>query len=317
VPATPADTTSPSPDTHRLPAHELHRYCVWIVSPPGYIYSHAFDEIALGLSEAMATLGGSAPVVRDPAAFDGRIPIILGGNLLTPAMLERLPRESIVYNLEQVGRDTIWFSSDYVECLKTLRVVDYSPRNRTALAGHGVYHAGLLEIGYSPGLARIPMAAEKDIDVLFYGCLNERRVEILRRLGDRGLRAGHITQGFGDARDEGIGRAKVVLNMHFYESAVFEIVRVSYLLANGVCVLTEGRLDDPDIAPYAGGIAVAAYDELVDACELLVRDADLRDRLAARGREAFRARPQAAFLSRAIDGLPLADVHAGLAPLSP
>ncbi|MCC6831579.1 MAG: hypothetical protein IT200_09565 [Thermoleophilia bacterium] len=288
-----------------LPATELDRYCIWIVSPPDYPYSRVFDEVALGLSEAMAILGGSAPIVRDAGELAGRTPIVLGGNLLPQVGTHGLPADTVIHNLEQVGDGNPWFSAEYLASLRAFRVVDYSPRNRAGLERLGVAHAGLLEIGYTPGLSRIRPAPEKDIDVLFYGSLNERRVGVLQRLAERGLRVGHITQGFGAERDEGIARSKVVLNLHFYDSAVFEIVRVSYLLANGVCVVTEGRPDDPDIAPYTGGMAVAAYDELVTVCEMLARDEPMRDRIAARGLELFRARPQEVFLRRALGGLRL------------
>jgi hypothetical protein len=48
---------------------------------------------------------------------------------------------------------------------------------------------------------------------------------------------------WGTIRDEMIGRSKLVLNLTGYESAntIFEIVRVSYLLANGRAVVCQKR----------------------------------------------------------------------------
>ena len=43
----------------------MKEYCIWIVSPPGYIHSHAFDEVALGLSCAFLKLGCSVSIVHD------------------------------------------------------------------------------------------------------------------------------------------------------------------------------------------------------------------------------------------------------------
>lgn len=293
--------TSAAPALH---TDELHRYCVWIVSPDGYLYSHAFDEVADGLSAAMTALGGSAPVVRSARVPDGRVPIILGGNLLPAEVAATLPAGSVVYNLEQVDPSSPWFASGaYLELLSRCRVLDYSPRNRDALIALGIAHAGLLEIGYSPVLERIPTAPEQDIDVLFYGSMNPRRDALLQRLIRRGLTVGHLFDAFGAERDAAIGRAKVVVNIHFYAAAVFEVVRVSYLLANGVCVATEGRPDDPDLAPYRDGLAVAGYHDLADTCVRLVRDADLRARLGEGGHKAMRARPQAEFLRRALSEL--------------
>jgi len=41
---------------------------IWVVSPPNYLHSHAFDEIALAMSSALRALGHEVPVVRHPPA---------------------------------------------------------------------------------------------------------------------------------------------------------------------------------------------------------------------------------------------------------
>lgn len=71
----------------------------------------------------------------------------------------------------------------------------------------------------------------------------------------------------GDERDQYIARAKVVLNMHrFQETKVFEIARVSYLLANRKAVVSEissATVVDDDIRM---AIASDSIDRLVDLC---------------------------------------------------
>ena len=57
---------------------------------------------------------------------------------------------------------------------------------------------------------------------------------------------------WGDIRDEMIGRSKLVLNLTGYhaKNTIFEIVRVSYLLANGKAVICQKRENveiEPDI----------------------------------------------------------------------
>ena len=39
-------------------------YCIWIVSLPDFVHSHAFDEVALSLHCAFKTLGYEVPIVR-------------------------------------------------------------------------------------------------------------------------------------------------------------------------------------------------------------------------------------------------------------
>jgi hypothetical protein len=56
----------------------------------------------------------------------------------------------------------------------------------------------------------------------------------------------HAYDVWGPARDELIARAKVVLNLHYYEAAIFEQVRVSYLLNNEALVISESS----EFVPY-------------------------------------------------------------------
>jgi hypothetical protein len=272
------------------------RHCIWIVTPENYTHSHAFDEVALGLQGAFEELGGSAPIVTQARQFAGRAPIIYGANLLAAEMVAHLPADSVVVNLEQVSDDSKWLGSRYMTIMQQLPVLDYSARNRDNLAKKGITHAGVLEIGYNSRLTQIAHAAVKDIDILFYGSMNERRFKILKRLELSGLKVVHLFNVYGRQRDAAIGRAKIVINIHHYESAVFEIVRISYLLANRVCVLSEGDSADPDLQPFAGGLAVEPYGQLIERCYALLEDPAGRDAMAARGFAAIAGRSQAQIL---------------------
>lgn len=276
--------------------HNRNRYCIWIVTPQNYTHSHAFDEVALALQGAFEELGGSAPIVRDLAGFGGRVPIIFGGNLLPRQVISVLPPDSVVVNLEQVSDDSAWLQRDYMDIMRAFPVVDYSRRNRDNLAAKGITHAQLLGIGYSPVLTRIAPAPEKDIDVLFYGSTNERRLVILKALHSQGIRVVPLFNVYGPERDVAIARAKIVINIHHYSSNVFEIVRVSYLLANSACVVTEGNPRDPDVQPFLSGLAVTPYEDLVARCRALLADEDARRTMAEAGLAAIRTMPQSKML---------------------
>src|SRR5882757_7796130 len=45
----------------------MSRYSIWIVSPPNYIHSQAFDEVALSLNAAFRALGLECEIVREPS----------------------------------------------------------------------------------------------------------------------------------------------------------------------------------------------------------------------------------------------------------
>jgi SAM-dependent methyltransferase len=272
------------------------RYAIWIVTRGDYGHQLAYDDLAQGLSEAFTELGGSAPIVRDPTLAEGRTLIVLGPQLLPPSALNLLAKDSILFNLEQVQDDSPWMSETYMALLRQHPVLDYSIRNQTALRNRGIGHARVLPIGYAPILTRIDAAPEQDIDVLFYGSLNDRRRRVLDALAARDVKVQHLFGSYGSERDRAIGRAKIVLNMHFYEVAIFEAVRVSFLLANGVCVVSEGDERDPDVAPLTGGLVLAPYEDLVERCVGLLSESAKRESLGRAGLAVITRRRQADLL---------------------
>ena len=271
-------------------------YSIWIVSPPGYAHSRCFEEVALSLREAFAELGHEAPIVTDAAAAKGRT-IVLGCNLLKPGAA--MPDDCVLYNLEQVSLDSRWLTPDYLALLRRHRVWDYSGANIAALAQHGV-DATLCEIGYMPGLSRIARSPALDLDVAFVGSMNDRRYDILEALQQRGKKVFAGFNLYGPERDAVYARAKIALNVHFYDSKVFEIVRCSYLLANRMCVVSESGPDAEIESVYANGIAFAPYDRLIETCLRLLHDDAARARVAEAGFATFSARRQTPFLQAAL-----------------
>jgi hypothetical protein len=273
------------------------RFCIWIVSPPDYLHSHAFDEVASALQASFAELGMVAPIVRDQAEIEDWA-LVLGPPLLM-FVPEPPTRKLILFNMEQIGEGGGPLPG-YVDLLRGYRVWDYSARNVEMLAGRfGVTNVTLCGVGYMPLLTRIE-PAEEDIDVLLVGHVNERRNKVIVELQDRGLIVRAVYDKYGVERDRAIARAKIQINIHFYDARVFEIVRVSYLLANRRCLVSESGLDETLEAPLRPGVAFASYEDLVPTCLRLLDDAEERARLGRKGFEVFSAMSQTAMLSRAL-----------------
>lgn len=126
--------------------------------------------------------------------------------------------------------------------------------------------------------------------------MNERRAEILYGLQARGLIIEHLFDVYGRKRDAWIARSKVVLNMHLLESQIFEVVRVFYLLINGVAVV--GEVNGPETLideRFAQGIVAASYDDLIDVTEQLVRDVARLEKQRTLARDAIKRHPQVTF----------------------
>jgi hypothetical protein len=165
----------------------------------------------------------------------------------------------------------------------------------------GISGVTLCPIGYVPNLSRIKPTQKQDIDVLFIGSVNKRRRQILNSLQAAGI---DIRWGFdiyGQQRDDFFARAKLILNMHMYDAKVFEIVRVSYLLANRLCVVSETGADPELESKFRNGVAFAAADELAETCQRLLRDPDARQTLQDEGFRIFSSLPQREFLRAALE----------------
>lgn len=257
------------------------------VCPPGYIHAQALSELADATYYGLRRLG--VAVRRDGPPIGGEQQIVLGAHLTGAPGTSDITPGAIIYNTEQVTPESTWLGSAYLGLLRNHAVWDYSERNVSRLRKLDVADVRYVPIGFVPELSRIAPSAE-DIDVLFYGSINPRRKYILEELAGRGLKVVHLFGTYGSERDAMIARAKVVLSTHFYESKIFEIVRVSYLLSNFKAVVAECGPDtevEPDVRE---AVRAVPYEGLVEACVALVRDDATRKALSERGYQVFSAR---------------------------
>jgi hypothetical protein len=258
------------------------RFTVGIVGRDTKPHARCFEDFALALADALRVLG------HELAEFDhpGRMIMFGAGKMTDPAAL--MPADAILYNTEQLPA----FRDARVQVDEGYRgrvVWDYSAANIVKLREMGIVRAVHCPLGYVPSMTMIGPAPEEDVDVLFYGSINRRRRGILDALDDAGLRVARLFDVYGKERDEMIARSKIVLNLHFYEPAVFEIFRVSHLLANKKCVVTEGGGQDEGLEMFARRSCVyTSRGEIVQVCRDFVRQPTARRVVAERGHAEFK-----------------------------
>jgi len=257
-----------------------------LIRPEGFLDSEAFREVAETLQFGLRSLGHAAEI-RENSIDAAATNLILGGHLLSPAAAAMLPSGSIIYNLEQLGRGDL--PGTYYKLASRHHIWDYCRRNlemwNTVPCAFPPAH---VDIGYVPELRRIPVlpAASQDIDVLFYGSANERRKHVIESLRAAGVKVHAVYGVYGQDRDQLIARSKIVLNVHYWESKLFEIARISYLLANSKAVVSESSEDDLEHS-YSGAILSLPYESLVEGCLSLLRNEDERRQLEDRGFRGF------------------------------
>lgn len=272
-------------------------YNICIVEPKGFTHSMVFLEVAEALDYSLKALGYPTALSTNRIGGDATN-IILGAHLLPAKDLQALPSGTVIVNAEPLSATEALIRDRVLACLDAgLEIWDYSPANIEILneigAGRPVKY---LRFGYQKELDRLSPAPVQDVDVLFYGSMNDRRAKVLYGLQDRGLVIQHLFNVYGPERDAWIARSKVVLNMHLLDSQIFEVVRVFYLLINGVAVVGEVNGRETQIEQrFADGIVAAPYEDLIDATERLVRDPERLARQRALARAAIAPFPQAAF----------------------
>ncbi len=227
APSVPTSPRSEQPAGESVRVMPREKFNVCLICWPGPIpYFEGYREVAETVQFGLRRLGYEAVLSEDLARHD-HVNIIFGGHMIREEALAQLPARTIFYNLEQVPAN---LTDLKVHLRGGFPVWDYSLRNLAALRRLGATRALHVPIGYVPEMNRIQPAVPQDVDVLFYGGLAPRRTKIIEALRAAGMKVEALEGVYGAMRDRSIARAKVVLNLHALPTAIFEIVRVSYLL---------------------------------------------------------------------------------------
>jgi hypothetical protein len=295
---TPEGQTEPSP--LMVPDSWRHVHLV-AVEPDNYAHAAGLMDFMTGLAHAFVDLGCDAEIVRNRFSRQS-MNLVFGAHLInSPEVARGLPANSVIVNLEQLRGSGFEQQPVYLDLLTRFSVWDYSPRNIVALkalTGNArVVHMG---IGYAAPMTRLPPVETHCADVLFYGSLNERRRAVLRALEQAGLRVRYLFGVYGPERDQAVAEAKMILNMHFYEGGIHELVRTSHLLANAKAVVSECNVDTEIDEDIRRAMLTVPYDQLIDTCVALARDDERRLHVEQTGFAIFARRSQWAMLARSI-----------------
>jgi len=267
---------------------------VRIIPPPehpSHVHSRCFTDVALVLRYGLEDLGYR--VIFGSRLRTDCCNVVLGYHLLWGKPLPA-GYDYIVYQLEQLAAGLDW-QACFLDTLRSVPVIwDFSQENIAFLAEHDI-RAIHKPIGFHPRMFRVVPNPQKDIDILFYGMVNERRKRILDELSRR-FRTKVLVGVYGDERDAWISRAKIVLDIHYYEARLFDEVRLTFLLNNRVFTIVENTPH----RKYEDFIVYADYDDLVDTCEFYLAHDTLRQEAAQKAFCYFSKFPEHGFLRKAL-----------------
>jgi len=277
----------------------MEKFNVCLVQPENYIHSWAFLELGELIHYSLQELGYESILSTNNIAPHFKN-IIIGCHLLDPSAISKLPSNTVILNTEQVyGEATPW-SQNIFTWSKNFEVWDYSTRNIEKFDELHIKTVKHFRIGFQKELARLDNSKPKEIDVLFYGCINDRRKKVLEQLVAKGLNVKALFGVYGTERDQWIEKSKIVLNCHFYESHIFEIVRVFYLLTNSVAVVGEVNGSTSIDEMCLKGIYSAEYALLVDECSNLAQNKILREKISQNAFQSISQYPQTTFTKNII-----------------
>ena len=152
------------------------------------------------------------------------------------------PKNSVIFNMEQIESVSTLITEDYIKFLKQFLVFDYNQHNLKALNKRGIFRAVEFPLIPSPKFKidydTNPLFSYK-YDLAFYGTLNNRRINTLRSIENTGLKIKYIHGSYGQDLSRALIDCLAVINIHYYESAIFEAARCLRPLAMGIPVISE------------------------------------------------------------------------------
>lgn len=168
--------------------------------------------------------------------------------VICPQMFTRMPASYIAFQMEQ-SVSSRWFDDAYIKRLsEALAVMDYSLTNLRYLQENaGLGHKQLYYVPISnlpPGTldTTVPSAAP-EYDVVFYGDANTPRRRAFLEAIEQRFSLLRVSEVFGDELYAQLRRARVVVNVHYYEGALLETTRLYECLSLGLPVVSETSVD--------------------------------------------------------------------------
>ncbi len=211
-----------------------------IVQPERYVHSLCFLDTADYLQYWLQKQGVSVSIGKNRMRHDA-VNIIFGAHLGIDPSWTGPQYCSFIFNLEQLGPGGAPLSPAYEKLLQTCHLIDYHPANVASCRAQGEA-VPLIPFWNAPYLnpqgSHIALA-ERPIDLIFFGSINDERKTFIKRIEGAGWDVAVFdSPTYYDERDSYVRQAKAVINTSFYASARFEQVRAFNVLSQGTAFIS-------------------------------------------------------------------------------
>lgn len=277
----------------------MENFNICLIKPDNYIHSYAFLELGELIYFSLKELGHEVTINFNKIEPSYKN-VLIGCHLLDTKFMSNIPGSSVILNTEQVYSATNSWNKAIFPWAHNFEMWDYSKKNIEKFSDAGINNVKHFKIGFQKELVRLQESKNKDVDILFYGCINDRRKVILDKLEAAGLKVKTLFGVYGKERDEWVERSKLVLNLHFYDSQIFEIIRVFYLMTNSVAVVGEVNETTSIDTMCINGIYPAQYNDLIGACLEIINNENLIQDIQLAALKSISAFPQKIFTQEII-----------------
>ncbi len=204
--------------------------------------------------------------------------------VICPQMFSKLPTNFVAFQLEQ-SVSPRWFTPKYFSNLsQAYCIFDYSVKNIEFLLENDISYNKIFYLpigsfrGYEAYLKSINYQIDRTdqpIEILFYGdptC--QRRQIYLEKLSNH-FSVYIASEVFGEELISLICRAKVVVNIHYYEGSLLETTRIHETLSLGTPIVSESSIDidsHTDLNGIVSFIPIGDIDAMITELHLLLTD---------------------------------------------
>ena len=201
--------------------------------------------------------------IGEPAQYQN-IPYII----ICPQNFKHFPAMYIAFQMEQTINPR-WMTEEYFAILRdAYAIFDYSLINIDFFSQDSTLASKLYYMPIdvcSSVLQKNDTTAQKEYDVLFYGDpSNDRRKHYLSRIAEQ-YKIRIVSEVFGDALYEEMKKAKIIVNIHYYQDALLETTRLYETLSVSDCIIVSERSGDPEEDTRLEGIVDFVDVDDVDA----------------------------------------------------
>lgn len=183
----------------------------------------------------------------------------------------------IFMNMEQLGSGSALLDEEYYNLLARNRYIDYCSNNIDYLREASGLELKAQEFPLIP--VGNGIAHRKQIyryDFAFFGAMNTRRDKILNEFSKNGYRIKFITGKYADDLSNELLDCAALLNVHYYETSIFEVARCLRPVSMCIPILSEVSYMPESVNWMNAGIVFSAYAELCNKVPDFLNESNLR-----------------------------------------